>query len=232
MPSSMPAEPVRPNSSRRLRVWDLPVRLFHWMLVGLIVTSVITAELGGNAMEVHEYSGFTVLTLVLFRLLWGVLGSSHARFADFVRGPRAVFRYAGALLRGASPFHAGHNPLGGWMVLALLASLLLQAGTGLFANDDVMVEGPLAKWVSKDTSDLLTSVHEINFWVLATLIAIHVAAALFYLRVKHENLIRPMITGRKTVPDTDSTSEPRGGPLWLAAVLLAACAAVVYALVH
>jgi cytochrome b len=106
--------------------------------VVLIATSWISAQIGGNAMQIHQWSGMTLLTLVLFRLLWGVLGSTRARFADFVRGPRAVFAYARELLRGRAPFTAGHNPLGGWMVLALLASLLMQAGTGLFANDDIM----------------------------------------------------------------------------------------------
>jgi len=218
--------------SRRLRVWDVPVRLFHWALVVLLAISFTTAQIGGNALQYHEWSGFTVLALVLFRVLWGLLGSTHARFADFVRGPRSALEYGRSLLHGPTLVYAGHNPLGGWMVVLLLASLLVQAGTGLFANDDVMIEGPLAKHVSKDTSDLLTRVHHINFNVLLSLLAIHVAAALFYLWVKRENLIRPMITGYKLVPDQAAARDRRGGPLWLAAVLLGLCAAAVWAIVR
>ena len=217
-----------PSKPASQRVWDLPVRLFHWVLVALITVSFVTAQVGGNAMVWHERSGLTVLALVLFRLLWGFAGATHARFASFVRGPRAALAYAAALLRGETPFFPGHNPLGGWMVLLLLASLLVQAGTGLFANDDIMIEGPFARYVSKETSDLLTAVHHYNFSVLATLIALHVAAALFYLFVRRENLILPMITGRKQLPAGQPIETPRGGALWLAAALLAACAAAVY----
>ena len=118
------------------------------------------------------------------------------------------------------------------MVLLLLASLLLQAGTGLFANDDIMLEGPLAKHVSKETSDLITRLHHLNFNVLLTLVTIHVTAALFYLWVKRENLIRPLLTGDKRVPGSTSAQDRRGGPLWLAAVLLALCAGAVWGIVN
>jgi cytochrome b len=209
-------------------VWDLPVRLFHWALVALILVSFVTAQIGGNAMQWHEWSGLSVLALLLFRLLWGLVGSTYARFGSFVRGPRAALAYARALLRGEVPFFPGHNPLGGWMIVLLLASLLLQAGTGLFANDDVMIEGPFAQYVTKETSDLLTRVHHFNFNVLATLVALHVAAALFYLFARRENLILPMLTGRKPIPPDQRVAAPRGGPLWLAAALFTACVAAVY----
>ncbi|MBI1394749.1 MAG: cytochrome B [Betaproteobacteria bacterium] len=212
----------------RLRVWDVPVRVFHWLLLLLVATSVTTAQIGGNAMEYHEWSGYAILALVLFRLLWGVVGSTYARFASFVRGPAIVLDYARALWRGGSPFVAGHNPLGGWMVLALLASLLLQACTGLFANDDIMVEGPLASLVSKDTSDLLTEVHEINASILLTLIAIHVLAVLFHLYFKRENLVRPMFSGEKVLPAGEDRSDRTGGPLWLAIALVAGCGLAVW----
>jgi cytochrome b len=214
------------------RVWDLPVRLFHWVLVGLIATSWVTAQIGGNAMQIHQWSGMSILTLVLFRVAWGFVGSTRARFSDFVRGPRAAFAYVRGLLRGAAAFYPGHNPLGGWMVLVLLASLLLQAGTGLFANDDIMIEGPLARHISKETSDWLTGIHHLNFAVLLGLIAVHVAAALFYLLVKRDNLVLPLITGRKPMTEGRRFDPPRGGPLWLAALLLALCAGAVWALVR
>jgi cytochrome b len=222
----------RPGKLRAVRVWDIPVRLFHWVLVALIVLSFTTAQIGGNAMRVHELSGFTILTLVLFRVLWGLFGSTYARFADFVRGPAHALGYARALAAGRASFYAGHNPLGGWMIVAILLCLLIQAGTGLFANDDIMTEGPLYPWVSKQTSDLLSRIHQINFYVLLTLITLHVAAALYYLWGKRENLILPLFSGRKQVPDALQLEESRGGPLWLAALLLALCAGAVYFLVR
>lgn len=221
-----------PGKLRALRIWDIPVRVFHWVLVALIVLSFTTAQIGGNAMRIHELSGFTILTLVLFRVLWGVFGSTYARFTNFVRGPGQAFGYARALARGRAPFHAGHNPLGAWMIVAMLLCLLIQAGTGLFANDDIMTEGPLYPWVSKQTSDLLSTIHEINFYVLLALIALHVAAALYYLWGKRENLILPLFSGRKKVPEALQAQESRGGPLWLAVLLLAVCAGGVYLLVR
>jgi cytochrome b len=217
---------------RTVRVWDMPVRLFHWLLVTLIIVSFTTAQIGGNAMQIHELSGFTILTLVLFRVLWGLFGSTYARFTDFVRHPRQAIEYAKSLPRGRPAFYAGHNPLGGWMILALLLCLLMQAGTGLFANDDIMTEGPLYDWVSKQTSDFLSQIHEINFYVLLVLVVLHVAAALYYLFGKRENLILPLFTGRKQVPEVQDIPESRGGPLWLAVLLLALCASGVYFLVR
>ena len=214
---------------RAVRVWDLPVRLFHWVVVGLIVLSFVTGHVGGNAMRIHELSGFSILTLVMFRLLWGFFGSTHARFGDFVRGFAAARSYAAALWSGRSTSYTGHNPLGGWMVVALLLCLLVQACTGLFANDDIMTEGPLMKYVAKEVSDRISLIHEINSYVLATLVTLHVAAALYYLWRKRENLIWPMFTGRKSV--SDGAQDYRGGPIWLAAVLLAICAVLVWLVV-
>ncbi len=219
------------RAARRVRVWDLPVRLFHWSLVALLATSWISAEIGGNAMQIHEWSGMSVLALVLFRIAWGFLGGTHARFASFVRSPLEAMRYAGALARGHSPRHLGHNPLGGWMVLIMLVNLAVQAGTGLFSNDDIMTEGPLAARVSKDTSDLLTQIHEISFNVLLVLVAVHVLAALFYLLFKRENLIVPMITGSKAVGDANAFPG-QGGSIWLAALVLALSAGAVWLIVR
>jgi len=221
------------SKSRTVGVWDVAVRVFHWLLVALIVVSFTTAQIGGNAMRIHELSGFTILTLVLFRILWGIFGSTHARFGDFVRPPSQVLAYARSLLSQRRPdFYAGHNPLGGWMIVALLACLLLQAGTGLFANDDVMTEGPLYAWVSKETSDTLSQIHETNFYVLAALVAVHICAALYYLLRKRENLILPLFTGRKPLPEKLDAPEARGGPLWLALLLFGLCAGGVYLLVR
>jgi cytochrome b len=222
----------RQSRPRTVRVWDIPVRVFHWLLVALIIVSFTTAQIGGNAMEIHELSGFTILTLVLFRLLWGIFGSTYARFADFVQRPGQAIAYARSLRRGRPTFYAGHNPLGGWMIVALLTCLLVQVGTGLFANDDIMTEGPLYDWVSKQTSDTLSEIHETNFYVLAVLIALHVCASLYYLWGKRENLILPLFTGRKQLPEAQDAPEVRGGPLWLALLLLVLCAGGVYLLVR
>ena len=222
-----------PRTARRtVRIWDLPVRLFHWLIVALIIVSFITGHVGGNAMRIHELSGFSILTLVLFRLAWGFLGSTHARFADFVRGFAAARSYAAVLWSGKSTRYAGHNPLGGWMVLLLLLCLLVQAGTGLFSNDDIMTEGPLMRHISKEVSDRISLIHEINSYVLAGLVAVHVAAAFYYLLRKRENLIWPLITGRKVVPVDETIEDYRGGKLWLAAALLAVCAGVVWWVVN
>jgi cytochrome b len=214
-----------------VRVWDWPVRVVHWAVFALVVVSVATGLVGGNAMEWHLRSGFGILALVLFRILWGFLGSHHARFSSFVRGPAAVIAYARSLLKPPPAAYTGHNPLGGWVVVLLLAVLLAQAATGLFANDDVAAEGPLAKRISDDLSDWFTALHVIGAWVVVGLASVHVGAALFYLAVFKENLIRPMVTGVKLVPRrvVDAATRPVKGARALA--LLTLCAYAVWALV-
>jgi cytochrome b len=189
----------RPGSETapvRIPVWDLPTRLFHWLLVAAVAVSFWSGRVGGNAMHYHVLCGEAILALILFRLAWGFVGGREARFAAFVRGPAATLRYARDLVRGGAPRHLGHNPLGAWSILAMLAALLVQVATGLFANDDIFTEGPLASWVSKAVSDTLTRVHLVNRQVLVVLVALHLAAiAVYFLR--GENLVTPMITGRK-----------------------------------
>ncbi len=216
---------------RRIFVWDLPVRLFHWALVALMVVLYVTAEVMDDAIETHALAGYGVLTLVLFRLAWGFVGGAHARFGDFLRGPGAGWRYLRALLGPGESFVAGHNPLGGWMVVALLLALLGQAALGLFSNDDILFDGPLRHLVSKETSDLLTGLHEQLFAVLLSLVCIHVAAVAFHKIVKGENLTPAMFTGYKEVPEGVELKEGRRASGLLAAVVFAACAALVYLLV-
>ncbi len=178
------------------RIWDLPTRLFHWTLTTLVVFSVATAKIGGNWMDWHVRSGCTILALLVFRVLWGLAGSRYARFASFVVPPRAALRRARELLtpRPAAP-HAGHNALGGWAVLAMLATLFVQGITGLFSYDDIATEGPWAKFVSDASSRLLTTVHRYNEKVLYALVALHIFAIAYYGIVKRNNLIAPMLTG-------------------------------------
>lgn len=207
-------------------VWDLPTRLFHWILVALMIVQWLTAESDG-AMQYHVWGGYAVLTLVLFRLIWGFAGSETARFSHFVRGPGAALDYVKALLRGETPLYLGHNPMGGWSILALLTLLLIQAGTGLFANDDITFDGPLSGWVSRSMSNWLTTVHKVNFNLLLLVIAAHISAVLFYLLVKRENLIHPMLSGRKHLPLKQAEAAPRMVSPWLGlAVLLVAAVAV------
>lgn len=217
---------------KSVRVWDAPVRVFHWVLVALVLTSWVTSEIGGNAMTYHMWSGYTILTLVVSRIVWGFVGSEHARFRGFLHGPRAILSHACSLFGSTSRYYVGHNPLGGISVVLMLASLLLQAGTGLFANDDIATEGPLTYMVSGATSSLLTTIHRYNFYVLVALIAIHVAAALYYLIVKRENLIGAMFTGRKRVPGEGDYADARMTSGWVAVVVVAVIAAGVATLVN
>jgi cytochrome b len=182
---------------RLVKVWDLPTRLFHWLLVACVITSFTSGRIGGNAMRIHELSGFVILGLLFFRLAWGFVGSYTARFVTFIHGPVSVFNYAAGLLRGNSPRYLGHNPLGGWSIAAMLLALSIQVAAGLFANDDIATQGPLYVKVSKATSDWLTQVHLLNRWVIAILVGVHLSAIAFYLFFKHENLITPMFTGVK-----------------------------------
>ena len=182
-----------------IRVWDLPIRLFHWLLVICIVASFITVNIGGNAMEWHARVGYCVLTLIVFRICWGVIGSHHARFMNFVPSPKGLLAY----LSGKTKAGLGHNPLGALSVMGLLFSVGLQAVTGLFANDDIMFEGPFAKYVSNSTVEFLTSIHHLNEKLLIILIALHLCAILFYQKFKGENLVRPMLLGDKEIDPSE-----------------------------
>ncbi|HSM89765.1 MAG TPA: cytochrome b/b6 domain-containing protein, partial [Desulfobacterales bacterium] len=182
---------------RPVLVWDLPTRLFHWLLVALVAVSFASGKIGCNAMPYHERCGEVILALLIFRVAWGFIGSSPSRFRTFLAGPATVLRYALTLFRREPDHYLSHNPLGGWSVMAMLLAMLIQAATGLFANDDIATTGPLYKWVSKAASDRLTAIHHLNHDVLITIIAVHFAAVLFHLIYKKENLILPMITGIK-----------------------------------
>jgi hypothetical protein len=224
-------ETTKDGGLRRVKVWDLPVRIFHWSLLALILFSFWSGKVGGNYMGYHMWSGYLILALILFRLCWGFCGSSSARFSGFLHGPGAVIAYLRTLPVRRASTHLGHNPLGGWSVAFLLLVILVQAGTGLFANDDIATEGPLSAWISKESSDRLTTIHFYNFYVLLALAVTHIAAVLFYLFYKSENLIRPMFTGFKLRPLDDQEQPPRIAGNWLALVLLALAAGGVYLLV-
>lgn len=211
----------------RNRVWDAPVRVFHWALAGLVVFSFVTGKLGGSWMQWHLRSGYCILALLFFRLAWGVAGSETARFSRFVRGPRAAVDYARATWARRSPAVPGHNPFGGWMVIFMLAALLLQATTGLFADDDIPTQGPLAAKVSNATVARLTAIHRWNEWVIAGAVALHVLAIGFYQWGLKVDVVGPMFHGG----ELPGGHEARRGSNALAVVLFAAASAAVYYLV-
>jgi len=182
----------------RIRVWDLPTRLVHWLLVALLAFSWWSAESG--YMDYHRYSGYTLLGVLVFRLYWGFFGSATARFTQFVKGPRAILEY---IRGGSASGHntAGHNPLGALSVIALLMLLCAQVTLGLFAVDvDGLESGPLSYLVSFDVGRSCAKIHETLFNVLMAVVVLHVIAIFFYLLFKRDNLIAPMITGDKSLP--------------------------------
>lgn len=181
-------------------------------------------------MDIHMRCGYAVLALLLFRLIWGVLGSTTARFASFVAAPRTVLGYLARIEKNDVPPHAGHNPAGGWMVLALLGTLLCIVSSGLFANDDMMSEGPLAHYVSTHLGDLATALHETGFYFLLALVLLHLGAIAFYLLAKKENLLRPMFTGIKQLPPESAMPALRIRSSWWALLILAGAAGAVWAL--
>nr|WP_201063189.1 cytochrome b/b6 domain-containing protein [Thiorhodovibrio winogradskyi] len=209
-----------------IRVWDAPTRLFHWSLALLVLAAFLTGLQGGNWMVWHERAGLAILALLVFRLVWGVVGSTYARFAEFLPTPARVLAY----VRGG--WHGlGHNPLGALSVFALLGVLLFQVLTGLFANDDIAFDGPLFALVSKGLSNSLAGLHRQAIWLIGGLIGLHVAAALFYTLVRRHNIIRPMVTGVKQVDagsDADWAQPARGGGLPALLLALALAGAVVW----
>jgi cytochrome b len=184
------------------RVWDFPTRLFHWTLVVLIAMQFATAEFGWLSIEWHYRIGYATLGLILFRVAWGFVGSQTSRFAEFVRGPAAVARYlqtqwlAGAQIKRAQA-SVGHNALGGWSVLTMLAAILLQAMTGLFSSDGIDEDGPFSDRVSNATVKWMTRLHHLGETALLILIGLHIAAVLLHWLLKRDNLIAPMFSGRK-----------------------------------
>jgi len=190
-----------------IHIWDLPLRLFHWLLTVAVAAAYVTAKIGGSLIDWHGRIGIFILGLLVFRLLWGFVGSTHARFLTFFPTlPRIV-----AYLRGRWQ-GIGHNPLGALSVFALLAVVAVQVGTGLFANDDIAFVGPLFSFVDKSLSDRLTGLHNTIFDLLVAFIVLHVVAIVFYRWVKKTNLVVPMLTGKKQVPKALAVAVA-GGPV-------------------
>ena len=209
---------------RTIRVWDIPTRAFHWGLVILVATSWVTQY--EDWMTLHFLAGYTMLTALAFRVVWGFAGSDTARFGRFLKSPAAVARHLRQLRRREPDAEIGHNPAGGWMVLLLLALLAVQVATGLCANDEVSVQGPLADTVGSGASDFLSHVHSVNFTLIECAVVLHLVAIGTYRIVKGHRLVWPMITGKKQLPA--DTVAPRMVTAWFAAAVLAAAGAAVW----
>ncbi len=212
--------------ANRIRVWDLPTRLFHWSLAACIVGLVVTGYTGGSAMNWHARIGYAVLTLLLFRLVWGVVGGRWSRFSSFLYSPRSVVNY----LRGRPhPDHLiGHNPLGAGSVFAMLAALLAQVATGLVGDDEISFTGPLNRFVQSSKGLAATWYHKrVGQWIVVGLVLLHVAAVLYYLIRRKDNLIRAMVDGDKTLERQAPESRDTTGTRLFALAVLVGCGAAV-----
>ena len=214
-----------PRRTRRIRLWDVPTRLFHWLLLLAVSIAIVTAQLGGKWMELHGRAGVGIGALLVFRLVWGVVGNRYARFASFLPTRASLSSYLRGDWQGL-----GHNPLGACSVLALLLLLLLQVGTGLFATDEIIFSGPWAASVSEAFSMGLTHWHHLLSNVLYVLIGLHVLAILFYYFRRRDNLVGPMLNGYKEVDDALVVPEEAapGWPAVLLALALALAAALLF----
>lgn len=214
-----------PSHLHKVRVWDLPTRVFHWALVLCILGLVITGNVGGNAMIWHFRIGLTVLALLLFRLVWGLVGGRWSRFAAFIYSPRSIINFLQG--KGKLEHSVGHTPMGAGSVFALLAVLLAQVGSGLISDDEIAFAGPLTRFVSSATSNLATNYHKnIGKWIILALVVLHIAAIVFYLWRK-QNLIKPMLHGDKQLAMALPASRDDAASRTAALVIFGICVAFV-----
>lgn len=208
------------------RIWDLPTRLFHWLLAACVIALVVTAKIGGNAMEWHLRLGHAVLALLAFRIIWGIFGGYWSRFSTFIPGPARLLRYLRAPGTGDA---VGHNPLGALSVLALLLVLLLQVGSGLVSDDEIAFAGPLTRFVSGDTIAWATGWHkDWGQWLLLGLVGLHLCAIAFYVVVRRKALVPAMLHGDQPAPAGTTASQDRPAHRLLALLLIAACGAAAW----
>ncbi len=215
-------------TGRPVRVWDGATRLFHWALVALIVSAYVTRNYSHDpTLYLHRLNGYAILTLLLFRLMWGVVGSSTSRFSAFFPWPVPALRYASALLRGKPLHYLGHNPLGAALILLMLLAVAAQACTGLFTSDDTLAQGPLYDHVSEAVSKRAGSYHALGFWIIAGLAALHIVANLVYQFVLKDRLITSMVTGTKPAAAFIDQREARLTSQVRAVICLAVSAGIV-----
>ena len=205
------------SSSHTVRVWDLPTRVFHWTLTLCIAGLFVTGNVGGNAMVWHFRIGLTVLALLLFRLVWGLVGGRWSRFATFLYSPRSIINYFKG--RGKLEHSVGHSPAGAGSIFALLAVLLAQVVSGLISDDEIASAGPLVRFVSSATTNTATNYHKnIGMWIIVGLVILHIAAIMFYL-LRKQNLIKPMLHGNKQLPMVMPASADNAGTRIMALVI-------------
>ena len=218
------------NNTTTVRIWDLPTRIFHWALVLGLGFLWLSAELGGLWMNWHVQIGELMLALVLFRIVWGFIGSESSRFSSFIQSPARALHHLQEIKGSGTAYHAGHNPLGAWMVVFLLVGVLIQAVTGLFANDDILIEGPLYNLVTESTAKNLTNFHKFWFNILLLAAVVHILSVGFYKVRKRTNLIKAMVVGsadwpneQQPIPSSLSFKSP-----WLALSIFIVCYGLVY----
>ena len=218
------------NTTARHRVWDAPTRIVHWLLAVGVVLQYLTGELKLVPMQWHYATGYTLLGLLLFRLAWGFVGSDSARFARFFHGPRAMGRYALAMFSPSGHVEriAGHNPLGAWSALAMIACLLVQSVTGLWTTDDILEQGPRVEGASAALVEWMSTIHRVNQKVLLGLVVLHLLAVVWHAWLLREDLVRGMFDGRKAL---DADPVLRFASWGRAAGVAALGAAATYALV-
>jgi cytochrome b len=228
-PPTERSDKISPGKSNTVRAWDLPTRLFKWSLVALILTAWVSSGFNDPDMTVHKAAGYGVLVLVVYRLLWGIFGSSTARFSSFVRSPAAAWAHLKALRQNSARPYLGHNPAGGLMVIGLIAACSVQVLLGLFSSDGVTASGPFAELVGDNISSWAASIHAAWFYfAILTLAGSHIAVNFFYQFVKRDNLIGAMITGRKKREAYVDGNEASGGSLPVAVVCLLSAVGLVY----
>ncbi|NQU57314.1 MAG: cytochrome b/b6 domain-containing protein [Rhodospirillales bacterium] len=223
------AMPETNSGHKVVRIWDLPTRLFHWSLVVLVAVVWISSEADGVLFNIHIISGIAILAMIVFRIVWGVIGSRHALFIDFVRGWSKVREYGKSMLSFKIPYHAGHNPLGGWMIVALLLALALSSFSGLFISDDGY-SGPLVGTVSPGLSDVIGELHEGVAGLLGFLIGAHVLGVIVHGLIARENLPRAMWSGDKFVPAGQNISSIARVGWWRVVMAVALSIAAIWGL--
>ena len=225
--SSRPRTPPAPPGDRLVPVWDLPIRLFHWLTVLLVAGAYVTVRL--NLFDLHVRIGEALLVLVIFRVLWGCLGSETARFRSFVASPAAAFRHLRHLSSREPDLQVGHNAAGAWMVLALIALLLIETLSGLYINNEIADQGPLSIWVPAWLANAISDLHAFGWDLLLAAVALHLIAIATYTLLKGHHLVRPMLTGRKQLPT--EVRAPEQAPIGRALLLLIGAFIIVVLLV-
>ena len=212
--------------NEHIKVWDIPIRLFHWVLVALVTSQFLIAWVFTEQIDLHVKLGYLTLALIVFRIFWGFIGTAYAQFKNFLVSPTSLVAYIKELFNQTSQSKsAGHNPIGGYSTIAIIVCILAQGFSGLFCDDDVFTVGPLRHLVSDNATSIFNQVHALNAKILVGLLCTHVAAIFWHLLVKRENLIKPMITGKKIAIKDDKymnwTEKPLAALLAFALALIA-----------